>query len=412
MKTIGLLVASSAVPEAETAVATPATAERDASWHHALWTALLAYLVSRAAVIAGAAATATANAIDPLEPNKPRPATATKGILDVLVSWDGQWYLELVRTGYPRTIQPDVTFHVLDARAAFFPLFPMVVRAVDRVLPGGDVSAALLVNFVLGAAVVLVVGLIARRLYDVDTARAAMVLMALFPGSFVLSFAYSEAVMLVLAGLCLLWLIEERWVLAGIAAALVTASRPNGVAIIAACAAASYLAIRHRRDWRSLVAVALAPLGWLAFQLFVGRQAGEFGVWFRVQREAWDEGLSFGLTALDRIWGAVIDPLGSPANMLTLATVVAMLISIYTAVKVRLPAPLTAYSAAILALMLLPSTVTARPRFLYTAFPLLIGFAAWFPKDRWRDHWAVILAACGAGLVALTAVYGAFGAIP
>lgn len=382
------------------------------SWHRALWLACLAYLVSRAAVIAGAAASATADAIDPLEPNKPRPATATKGILDVLLSWDGQWYLELVRKGYPRVIQPEVTFHVLDARAAFFPLYPLIVRGVDRVLPGGDVSAALLVNFFLGAGAVYVVGLIARRIYGVEAAAAAMLLMALFPGSFVLSFAYSEAAMLVLAALCLLFLLEERWLLAGIAGALVTASRPNGVAIVAACAVASYLAIRHRREWRSLIAPLLAPVGWIAFQLFVGYQAGEAGVWFRVQREAWDEGLSFGLTALERIWNAIIDPLGSPANILTLATVVAMLVAIYTSVKVRLPAPLTAYTAVVLALMLLPSTVTARPRFLYTAFPLLIGFAAWFPRDRWRDHWAVLLAACGAGLVALTAVYGAFGAIP
>lgn len=412
MKRPRLLVASSAVPEAGPAVVTPAAEAPEMTWRHALWTAVLAYLVSRAAVVAGAAATATANAIDPLEPTKPRPATATKGILDVLLSWDGQWYLQLVRTGYPRTIQPDVTFHVLDARAAFFPLYPLVVRAVDRVLPGGDVSAALLTNFVLGAAAVYVVGLLARRLYDLETAQAAMVLMALFPGSFVLSFAYSEAVMLVLAALCLLWLVEERWVLAGVAAALVTASRPNGVAIVAACAVASYLAIRRSRDWGSLVALALAPLGWIAFQLFVGYQASEFGVWFRVQGEAWDEGLSFGLTALEQIWNAVIDPLGSPTNILTLATVIAMAAGIYACTRVRLPAPLVAYSAAVLALMLLPSTVTARPRFLYTAFPLLIGFAAWFPKDRWRDHWAVLLAACGAGLVALTAVYGAFGAIP
>ena len=135
-------------------------------------------------------------------------------------------------------------------------------------------------------------------------------------------------------------------------------------------------------------------------------------MWFRVQREAWDEGVSFGLTALDRIWGALLHPASSPTNLLTLASVVAMLGLVYGTWKARLPAPLVAYTVAILALMLIPSTVTARPRFLYTAFPLFIGFAAWFPKERWRDHWALLMAGCGAGLVALTAVYGAFGAIP
>jgi hypothetical protein len=55
--------------------------------------------------------------------------------------------------------------------------------------------------------------------------------------------------------------------------------------------------------------------------------------------------------------------------------------------------------------------VTARPRFLYTAFPLLIAIAALWPKDD-DEAWPLLLAACGAGLVAVTALYGVLGAIP
>ena len=406
------VVPSSAVSAAGTTIAAPAPATDRTGWNRALGAAAVAYLVSRFCVIAGAASNVTAEAIDPLNPNLPRPDSAASGILDVLTSWDGNWYMRVVRLGYPRSVPPNATYFIEEARAAFFPLYPLLVRAADVVLPGGEVGAALTVNFLLGAGTVYVVGLLARRLYGVESARAAMILMAMFPGSFVLSFAYSEAAMLFLAALCLLWLMEERWVLAGLAAALTTAARPNGIAVIAACAVASYLAIRHRREWRSLVAVALAPVGWVAFQLFVGYHAHEAGVWFRVQREAWDEGLSFGFTAIERIWGALLHPGSSPTDVLTLASVAAMIGMIYGSVKVRLPAVPTAYTIVVLALMLLPSTVTARPRFLYTAFPLIIGFTAWFPKDRWRDHWALLIGTCGAGLVALTAVYGAFGAIP
>ena len=38
---------------------------------------------------------------------------------------------------------------------------------------------------------------------------------ALFPGSFVLTFAYSEALMLVLAAAGMLCLLERKWLLAG-----------------------------------------------------------------------------------------------------------------------------------------------------------------------------------------------------
>jgi hypothetical protein len=55
--------------------------------------------------------------------------------------------------------------------------------------------------------------------------------------------------------------------------------------------------------------------------------------------------------------------------------------------------------------------VTARPRFLFTAFPLVIPVAAWFPR-RDRVAWELMLVACGAGLAALTGLYAAFGAIP
>ncbi len=66
---------------------------------------------------------------------------------------------------------------------------------------------------------------------------------------------------------------------------------------------------------------------------------------------------------------------------------------------------MVAYIAVVIALMLLPSTVTARPRFLFAAFPLFISAAAWWPR-RDRAIWDLMLVGCGAGLTALTALYG------
>ncbi len=386
-------------------------------WLTARLVGLFAYVLSRGFVVAGAASVATTRAIDArpeeIDPQNPVPlvGNAGRGILDVLLDWDSAWYLRIVRMGYPRHVQPDVTFFVLDARAAFFPVYPLTVRTLARLLPGGDVWVAIGLNIVLGAAFVYLVGMLARRLWDVEVAQRAMVLTAMFPGSFVLLYAYSEAVMLSAMALCLWWLHERKWWAAGLAAAIVTAARPNGVAAAVACGVAAVFAIKERREYRALAAPAIAPLGWLAFQVLLSRHAGEAGVWFRVQREAWDEGLSFGFTALSRVWTAISDPLGSPGSTFTLGSVAAMLLMIYASWKVRIPPAWTAYSVTVLALMLLPSTVTARPRFLYTAFPLLIGFAAWWPR-RYREAWGFLLAICGAGLVAVTAVYGARGAIP
>ena len=136
---------------------------------------------------------------------------------------------------------------------------------MDVVLPGGAVTAALLVNLVLGAVFVWLVGVLTRQLAGPRAAGRAMVLTALFPGSFVLSFAYSEAVLLALAAACLLMLIRHRWVWAGVLAAVATAGRPNAIALVVACGLAALVAIWKDREWKALVAPVLAPIGFVAF---------------------------------------------------------------------------------------------------------------------------------------------------
>ncbi|MFV0306267.1 MAG: glycosyltransferase family 39 protein [Desertimonas sp.] len=394
-----------------TETAPPATQARWGSWHRALIVGAAAYVVSRLCVLVGAGVRASQLAVEANQAGVPHPGSPGRLAFETFTLWDARWYLEIVRGGYPAVIPEPITFHQLEARAAFFPLYPMLVGAVDTVLPGGDVLAAVGLNVVLGLAATFLVGLLARRLFDDTVAERAMVLFAVFPGSFVLSFAYSEALLIVLAALCLWWLLDERWILAGLAAALATASRPNAVALIAACVVASFLAVRRRRDWRSLWAPLLSPIGLIAFHVYLAIHTGERSAWFRVQREAWKEGTSFGATAVKNTLEFVTEPLSSPTNAVTFATLVALAFGLWALRRYPLPWPMIAYVVVVVALMLAPATVTARPRFLFTAFPLIISSAAWWPR-RDRAGWDLMLVSCGAGLAGLTALYAQFGAVP
>ena len=398
---------------------------RDTLWWRMLVHTLPVYVLSRLCVLAGAAVVAAELRVDAnladegnLPLADPHGATnagnALRPMIDVLTSWDGLWYMGIVRDGYPRSIPPDVTYFVDEARAAFFPLFPLLGRSFDRLLPGGDSLAVLVMNTLLGLVAIVLFALIATRLYGERVGRRTATLASLFPGSFVLSFAYSEALMLALAAACLLMLLEEEWTAAGVFAALATATRPNGLALVVAAAVAAFFAIRERRDWSALAAVLLAPVGFITFQVWLGQHAGESGVWFRVQREAWDEGASFGWTAVTNTVEAIWQPMTSPTDTITALSLVATILLLVLAWKARMPLVLHAYSWSIVALMLVPATVTARPRFLFTAFPLLIGAAQWYEGRHQRDEtiWPMTLAACGAGLAALTGLYGSFGAIP
>jgi hypothetical protein len=380
------------------------------SWGRALRIGAIAYVLSRIFVLMGVAVVVAAEAVW-ARLNNEEPAGGLSGLVEVLSNWDGHWYMEVARSGYPHHIMPNVTYFVSDARAAFFPLYPRVVHHIDAVLPGGPVSIALLINLVLGGAFVLLAGLIARQLFDIKTAQKAMILVAFFPGSFVLSWAYSEAMLLTLAALCFLALHRHMWLVAGILAAFGAAARPNGLALVAACAVAALIAIKEDREWKALIAPALAPLGFIGFMLFLRHHTGEDLAWFRVQREAWKEGTSFGATAVTRTFDFFLNPTSSPTSLLTAASMVALVIGLVALWKHRIPLMYIAYSAVIIALMLLPATVTARPRFLFTAFPLLFPVARMLRDDE-EKWWPVVVLIMATGLVAVTGMYGVRAAIP
>lgn len=408
----------------------------DRNWRKLTIRAFIAYVLSRICVLAGAAVVAANRVKEDQANGVARPTNAVHKIVDVLTSWDGKWYFAIVRDSYPSHVPLHVTFDDYQARTAFFPVYPDLVRWFDKVLPGGDVLAGLLLNFIFGALIVAVVGLLARGIFDDRVAYRAMLLMALFPGSFVLSFSYSEATLILVAAGSLLCLQRRQWVAAGILASLGAATRPNGIALIAACGIAALLAIKDKREWRSLSSLVIAPIGFIGFHVFLWRRTGEKLVWFRVQGEAWHEGTSFGFTALRNTIDAFERPLASPTDIITAVSFIATILLVYAAYKKRLPWPVATYTAVVLILMLAPSTVTARPRFLYTAFPLLISAAAWLTdfEDRHAvtsraaaqaastdaviveshtyELWMIVLGLSAAGLVALTGLYGVFGAIP
>src|SRR5260221_13927177 len=88
------------------------------TWYRILRKAGLVYLFSRLCVLAGAAIVAAelradANMVkgldvpfaDPHYIGKAIPKSALSPMVDVLSSWDGIWYLRVVRIGYPRHVQ-------------------------------------------------------------------------------------------------------------------------------------------------------------------------------------------------------------------------------------------------------------------------------------------------------------------
>lgn len=287
---------------------------------------------------------------------------------DVSSRWDGGWYLHAAATGYPDAV-PDG-----GSTLAFFPLYPFLVRVVGTVPGLTPLGAGLVVTLVAAFAAAVAIWFLARQIWDEDVADRAILLFSFFPGSFVLSMVYAEATMLVLAAGCLWALVTRRWLLAGVLAALGTASRPNAVALIGACAWASAVAIHERREWRSLVAPLLAPAGIVAFFAFLWARTGEATVWFQAQRAGWEERVVPHAVVAD-LRQLARDPFVDVNNTVVVAGTLLAIAGLVLLVRSKMPGEVVVYAVIVLGLALVSETLGPRPRFVLTAFPVFFAFA-------------------------------------
>jgi hypothetical protein len=324
----------------------------------------------------------------------------------VITVWDGRWYEKIALHGYPVTV-PQADFSAGTGRqaqeaVAFFPLYPLLVRALDTIFPGGADIAGMVLSLIIGAVATILVWIVAENVADRRVADRAAILFAFSPGAFVLSLVYAEGLLIVLAAGCLLALLERRWLLAGVLAALAGASRPNATAVMAACAWAAGWAVWKQRDWRALIAPALAPLGMLAFFVFLWWHTGESLIWFRVQRQGWGEGIDFGLTNLGAFADVFTRPLHNPNKILLAVSMISAVVLMVILVRAKLPGVLNVYALSGLCLVL-ASHINARPRFIFVAFPLVIALAKSIRK---QAAFAGLVAVFAASTVTLTVFYG------
>lgn len=291
-----------------------------------------------------------------------------------LTHWDGGWYLTIADLGYARGLPPGGAGSQT-TNLAFFPLFPLAVRLLARGLHLSTFRTAALLNLVLGIAAAVLLWHLCRRLGDRGFADRATALFAFFPATFVLTMVYSEALMLVLAIGCLFALVRHRWLLAGVLAAFATAARPNALALGVACAVGAAQAIWRRREWRALVAPALSPLGVVAYFLFLRQHTGDLFIWGKAQSKGWGQGFDGGL-AMVRAAGRQLAQPGSDLNEVTAALSLVFVVAAFVLLaRWKPPAVLTVYASLVIALGYLSPTLSSRPRFAMTAFPLVLAVA-------------------------------------
>lgn len=287
-----------------------------------------------------------------------------------LTSWDGAWYLRIARQGYAAGVAPGHGQNDL----AFFPLYPLLIHALHRLSGLSFETSALVTTLVASALAMAVIWLLLERMTDPGTATRAVTLACFFPWAFILSMAYAEGLLLLLAAVCLLALLDERWVAAGLAALLAGAARPNGLVLALPCAWAGLAAVRRRRQWHALAAPALAPLGGLGFFLYLRAHTGDLLANLHARSRGWPyNGFGPRAGASARVVATyLVHPfshLDKVPNLIVPALVTAALVGM---IRWRPPTTIWLYVLPILFLGVWFDTFQSMGRFALTAFPLVV----------------------------------------
>jgi hypothetical protein len=362
---------------------------------------LAIFLASRVLVLATVAVVAVVGRADPGAgpwPVLPGPRLA---FVRALGRWDAAWYVAIAHHGYRVEMSPPGG----NASDAFFPSFPMLVRGLSTPLHVSPLIVAILVSTVIGAGAAVAVWLLARRLCGPGVADRAVALFCLFPGAFVLSMAYAEGLLILASAMCLLALYDRRWVVAGVAAAVATATRPNAAPIVLACLVAAVVATRRRRELQAWIAPALAPLGAFAFFAWLWIRTGSVTRWFDVERGMWRDHLDVGFTALQRVGQSLTGPAPSLApgglNIQTVGVgVLLAVVGITFMIRWRPPLPVAVFTLATVLTACASVNVGPRPRLLLAAFPVAIAVAK---LVRGRLFVAIVTVSA-LGMVAMTAL--------
>lgn len=167
--------------------------------------------------------------------------------------WDALRYESIWLHGYHDTVT-----------AAFFPLFPYLVRAAGYVT--GEQAAALLIPNLAFAAALVLFHAEACSVFDTRRAGLATWALALWPWSVFFSYPYTESLFLLLTVGAFRLAAHRQWVLAGLAGALAAATRAPGVLLAFAFGAEAWVS---RRIAGPVLAIVLTPVGLVLFALLL-----------------------------------------------------------------------------------------------------------------------------------------------
>lgn len=330
----------------------------------------------------------------------------TRWFLERFTWWDSFHFLRIVDRGY-------LSLAKGGGDQAFFPGYPLAVRAVMPLTAGNAAMAGFVVSVLAGTVAAAVLWHLGRLATGSERGgRAAVLVLAAAPYGFFLVTVYSEALFLACALGAWAAGLTRRWWVAGLLAGLASAVRINGIFLAVALlvlylqqarsdrragAAGSRLPVLGRLGLRTDVLALALPLvvvgGYFAY---LRARTGTWNAWQSAQDIGWHRGTAAPWTGIHNAWVSV-QSAGAPDLVLSrwadlVATVGGLLLLVVLLALRRWPEAV--FVLLNVAVLVCSTTLVSAPRYALTWFPAYILVAELAVRPRWRWVVPAVVVAC------------------
>jgi hypothetical protein len=285
---------------------------------------------------------------------------------------DAHWYLDIARNGY----EPREYSDSRHANWAFFPLFPLVLRAftpfTDRLI-----AIAIVLNTALFAAALVVLHRLVLLDFDRNVALWTAILMLAFPAAYFCSRPGPEALFLLLSLSAFASARRERWITASAFGALATLTRLQGILLLLPFAYMMWRqAFRGRGPGIRGAALGLMPAALAGFMLHLWNVSGNPFASFAIQ-SVWDNAAALPFSGVLAFVAhpTVVGYYGFDLAPVSVAFGIAAFVLTVAAVYGPMPREYVIYAALSLVPILARNNTSATLRYLLPVFPLYLASA-------------------------------------
>ena len=221
---------------------------------------------------------------------------STSPFWDTFARYDSGWYHQIASNGYVFVAGGPSAGIGKPGKIAFFPVYPLSMQFAGRLFDTGKADVYLggiLVSWISFIAASVVLFFLAKLDLNSQQAERAVLLTAIFPFSFFFGLVYTEALFLLLTVLSFYGFRTRHWLLGGIAGALATATRVNGILMWPALAWIAYRTVQPTMRDRTfaVLGLLLVTSGIGAYSLYIYTLSGNPFEWvMTIQRWGYSVG--------------------------------------------------------------------------------------------------------------------------